>query len=99
MNPALEKADVHLATGQRVRWYMAPSNGRFFVVRVEKPKQDLKNSNPASPFPKPFAATYASEVISLPVVDVPKVSVTQRYKVTFNIEGEGEVDPDLVCSM
>ena len=98
-NPALAKADVHLSAGDSVRW-VTKGGPRFFVKSVVKPDADLKNSNPASPFSKPFSTTYTNEVVSTPVVEVEGAKVVvQRYKVTFDIEGQGVVDPDLVCSM
>ena len=98
-NPALAKADVRLSAGDSVRW-VTKGGPRFFVKSVVKPASDLKNSNPASPFSKPFSTSYTDEVVSTPVVEVGGVKVVvQRYKVTFDIEGQGVVDPDLVCSM
>jgi hypothetical protein len=99
-NAALDQADVRLSAGDSVRWVRKDGQGGFFIKSVVKPAADLKNSNPASPFSKPFSTTYATEVISTPVVNVEGVKVViQRYKVTFNIQGQGGVDPDLVCSM
>ena len=98
-NPALDNADVHLSAGDSVKWVKKEGLG-FFVKGVTKPSADLKNANPASPFSKPFSTTYANEVTSTPVVNINGATVVvQRYKVTFNIEGQGDVDPDLVCSM
>ena len=98
-NADLDKAEVHLSAGDSVKWVKKAGPG-FFIKSVAKPSADLKNSNPASPFSKPFSTTYANEVISTPVVSMGGVKpVVQRYKVTFNIDGQGEIDPDLVCSM
>lgn len=96
-NPLLEKAIVRLKSGQRVRWFS--TNASFFVASVDRPPQDLKNSAPASPFASALATTFANEVISPPVIDVPNVEIQQQYKVSFSIQEVGLVDPDLVCSM
>jgi hypothetical protein len=60
------------------------------------PPQD--KAAPDLPFGKDFPAKHASEVLSPLVPEVPG-NVEQRYKVTFNIQGIGPVDPDVVCSM
>jgi len=94
---------VSVTTAEPIRAvakFFFESDRKFFVKGVTKPSADLKNANPASPFSKPFSTTYANEVTSTPVVNINGATVVvQRYKVTFNIEGQGDVDPDLVCSM
>lgn len=99
--PALEKAVVRLNAGQAVRWV---SKTRFMVVSVEKhevpgsPAAPKKTIAPDTPFVEPFPKEYRNVVLSSPVRDEPG-TVVQRYKASFNIEGVGVIDPDLICSM
>ena len=75
-----------------MRWYSTTHT--FVVVSVVKGKELPRSpSAPATPFAAAFAKVAASEVISS---EVPSIDgeVVQRYKVTFNITGVGNVDPD-----
>src|SRR5687768_12841456 len=99
-DPDLEKAVVRLSAGDRVRWF---STRRFFVASVERHElpgvtPPKKNLAPASPFAAALPKEYRTEVISPPVRDEPG-TIVQRYKASFNIEGVGLIDPDLICSM
>lgn len=96
--PGMENALVRVSTGDRVRWFS--KTNLFTVVSVTKAAPALSPQNKLAP-DTPFAAfppKPASEVLSSLVPDV-EGNVQQRYKVTFNIQGIGEVDPDVVCSM
>jgi hypothetical protein len=100
-NPDMEKAVVRVSAGDRVRWY---STTRFFVASIERHEvpsgstPPKKNLAPNFPFAAAFPKEYRTEVISSPVRDEPG-TIVQRYKASFNIEGVGLVDPDLICSM
>lgn len=98
---AMDPADVKLAVGQRIRWV---SETPFYVVDVTKP--DNPKHQPQStlaPY-RPFGM-FTSKVhvtrLETPLVQnvVSEKPVVQRYKVTFNIVGVGEVDPDIICTM
>jgi hypothetical protein len=87
---------VHVSSGQAIRWFSKTT--KFSVVDVQIHAPALKGA-PPYPFVKPIPKTLvATEIISPPVLDV-EGQITQRYKVSFQIEGQGLVDPDVVCSM
>ena len=98
--PALEKAVARANANQTVRWF---SKTRFIVTSIERhetpgtPPPAKKNLAPDNPFTAPFPKEYRNEVAS--VVRDETGTIVQRYKATFNIEGVGVVDPDLICSM
>jgi hypothetical protein len=88
---------VRVSTGQYIRWFSKAS--QFSVVSVLKdlkgqPQDKAAPDTPFAAFPK----QPASEVLSSPVPEL-KGDVRQRYKTSFNIQGVGLVDPDLICSM
>jgi hypothetical protein len=93
MDPSIVRA----YTGQHIRWFS--KTREFSVVSVVKdPKGQPQNlAAPAAPFAA-FPKQAAREVRSSLVPDLTG-TVIQRYKVTFNIQGVGLVDPDLICSM
>ena len=96
--PGMESALVRVSTGDRVRWFS--KTNLFTVASVTKAGPALSPQNKLAP-DTPFAAfppKPASEVLSSLVPGVAG-NVEQRYKVTFNIQGVGPVDPDVVCSM
>ena len=99
-DPNLEKAVVRANAGELVRW---TSSTRFKVVSVERhevpgsPPPAKKNLAPDSPFLKPLPTEYLMVVEAL-VRNEPG-TIVQRYKATFDIQGVGLVDPDLICSM
>jgi len=101
-NPkAMDPADVKLSFGQRVRWV---STTPFFVVDVTKPEepdhQPQDRLAPLRPFGVFKSEVYATQVETPEVPDVAgEKPVVQRYKVTFNIQNIGLVDPDLICTM
>jgi plastocyanin len=94
----MDASIVRVSAGDRIRWFS--KTNLFTVTSIEKQiaafgPQD--KTAPERPFGDAFAAKPASEVMSTPVPDLPG-KVEQRYKVTFNIQGIGPVDPDVVCS-
>jgi len=98
-DPDLEKAVVRASANERVRWFSAT---RFIVTSVEKHEPPgvappKKNVAPDYPFLEPLPKEFRNEVI-VTVRDEPG-TVVQRYKASFNIEGIGLVDPDLICMM
>lgn len=100
-DPDLEKAVVRASAGERVRWFSAT---RFIVASVEKHETPApagappkKNVAPDFPFLEPLPKEFRNEVTGT-VRDEPG-TIVQRYKASFNIEGVGLVDPDVVCSM
>lgn len=98
---AFDPADVKLVAGQRVRWISKKAS--FRVVDITKPKNPTHEPQdkeaPLRPFGE-FSKAYALQVESPPVPQINgEVVVRQRYKVTFEIENVGLVDPDLICSM
>ena len=98
-NPAMAPAIVRASTGERIRWF---SKTHIFTVTVVKhPKLPPQNdAAPAAPFGKELAVRAASEHVSPPVPDAGGGGkIQQRYKVSFNIDKFGLVDPDLICSM
>ena len=98
--PGMDDALVRVSSDDRIRWFSKAS--LFTVMSVTKASAALLPQNKAAPelpFGKEFTAGKpASEVLSPPVPTLPG-NVEQRYKVTFNIQGIGPVDPDVVCSM
>jgi hypothetical protein len=91
-----EETMVHVSSGQAIRWFSKAT--KFSVVNVQIHQPALKGA-PDYPFVKPIPKNLvATEIISPPVRDV-EGQITQRYKVSFQIEGQGLVDPDVVCSM
>ena len=97
--PGMDNALVRVSTDDRIRWFSKTS--LFTVMSVTKASAGLAPQDKAAPdlpFGKDFPGKHASEVLSPPVPEVPG-NVQQRYKVTFNIQGIGTVDPDVVCSM
>jgi hypothetical protein len=87
---------VHVSSGQAIRWFSKAT--KFSVVDVQIHAPALKGA-PDYPFVKPIPKNLvATEIISPPVRDV-EGQITQRYKVSFRIEGQGLIDPDVVCSM
>jgi hypothetical protein len=98
-DPDLEKAVVSASAKERVRWFSAT---RFIVTSVEKHEPPAgappkKNVAPDYPFLEALPKEFRNEVI-VTVRDEPG-TVVQRYKASFNIEGIGLVDPDLICMM
>ena len=98
-DPDLEKAVVRASAKERVRWFSATP---FIVTSVEKHEPPAggppkKNVAPDYPFVEALPKVFRNEVI-VTVRDEPG-TVVQRYKASFNIEGIGLVDPDLICSM
>jgi hypothetical protein len=95
----MDAAIVRVSAYDRVRWFSKTS--LFTVMSVTKQVAALgpqDKTAPDMPFGKAaFANAPAAEVLSPPVPDLPG-KVEQRYKVTFNIQGLGPVDPDLICS-
>ena len=98
---AMDPSDVKLVAGQRIRW---SSNSRLFrvvsVVKRENPEARPQDKlAPLTPFDK-FPEGLGKNVTSSLVPNLEgAVVVRQRYKVTFEIQGIGFVDPDVVCSM
>ena len=98
-DPDLEKAVVRASAKERVRWFSATP---FIVASVEKHEPPpggppKKLVAPDYPFLEALPKQFRNEVI-VTVRDEPG-TVVQRYKASFNIEGIGLVDPDLICSM
>ena len=98
-DPDLERAVVRASAKERVRWFSAT---RFIVASVEKHEtpagpRSKKNIAPDYPFVEALPKEFRNEV-NVTVRDEPG-TVVQRYKASFNIEGIGLVDPDLICSM
>lgn len=97
--PAMDASIVRVAANDRIRWFSKAS--LFTVTSVTKQDEALgpyDKRAPDMPFGNAFSDSPASEVVSTPVPDLPG-QVVQRYKVAFNIQGIGPVDPDVVCSM
>jgi hypothetical protein len=95
-HPDFGQSMVRAATGDRIRWFS--KTNRFFVASVT-PHDPVLKAAPASPFIEPkLPTTFVNEYLSPPIRDEPG-NVVQRYKVTFEIEKIGRVDPDVVCSM
>jgi hypothetical protein len=98
-NPAMAISIVQASTGDRIRWY---SNTHSFTVSVVKhPKLGPQHPDaPDTPFPdKALLVSPAREKLSSLVPEALKGKIQQRYKVSFNIDGVGLVDPDLICTM
>lgn len=100
---AMDPADVKVSVGQRIRW-VSETAFPFFVVDVTKP-EDPKHEPQDKLAPlRPFG-TFTSKVHENRVETSELLSVgggkpvVQRYKVTFNIQNIGLVDPDLICTM
>lgn len=86
---------VHVSAGQSIRWVSKGERFRVAAVRLHAP---IEKGAPDYPFTSPLPTTMASEVASSAVRDV-EGNVTQRYKISFELEKAGLVDPDVVCSM
>jgi plastocyanin len=98
-NPAMAPAIVRASTGDRIRWFSKTHT--FTVTVVKHPKLAPQNpAAPDAPFGKALAVKAAPEQLSPPVPDAGGGGkIQQRYKVSFDIEKFGLVDPDLICSM
>jgi hypothetical protein len=93
---AFDTTFVRLRTSQRVQWI---SDTPFKVASIVLHDPKLDKDKPAYPFTAPIpTAEFAISVTSPPVRDE-KGDVQARYKVTFDFQELGKIDPDLVCSM
>ena len=100
---AFDPADVKVTVGQRVRW-VSETAFPFYVVDVTKPEdpkhQPQNTLAPVRPFGTFTSKVFQNRVETSEVVGLKSAKpVVQRYKVTFNIRGVGEVDPDIICTM
>ena len=102
-NPKLsalfERTLVRLNRRDYIRW---EANEPFRVAQVRRhpPAAGVKPNPlaPHYPFVEPLPTAFAREVTVGAVLDLSD-EVTQRYKVAFQFEKTGLVDPDFVCSM
>ena len=98
--PGMDDAIVRVAANERIRWFS--TTALFTVTSVTKQLASIggpqDKTAPDTPFGKSIGpGKPASEVVTTPVPDLDG-KIEQRYKVAFNIQGIGPVDPDVVCS-
>ena len=98
--PGMDDSIVRVSANDRIRWFS--TTHMFTVTSVTKQLASIggpqDKTAPETPFGKSIGpGKPASEVTTTPVPDL-EGKIEQRYKVAFNIQGIGPVDPDVVCS-
>ena len=89
---------VQLTARDSIQW-VATSPFRVVEIRRHVDAGQKPNPNaPHYPFLEPLSSNYATTVTVGPVLDLTDV-VVQQYKVNFEFQKFGRVDPDFVCSM
>ena len=91
---AFKQTLVQLGVGDSITW---TANRAFRVVQVRK-HEPIAAGAPAYPFTEELPTAFTTSVTVGAVLNL-EGSVVQQYKVTFEVQGLGRVDPDLVCSM
>jgi hypothetical protein len=91
---AFKQTLVQLTAGDSITW---TANVAFRVVQVRK-HEPIAARGAAYPFTDDLSTEFTKSVTLGAVLDL-EGSVVQQYKVAFEIQGIGRVDPDLVCSM
>ena len=93
-----KKTLVQLSARDSIQWI---ATSPFRVAQIRRHVEEGQKPNPNAPhypFLEPLSTAYATTVTVGPVLDLTDV-VVQQYKVNFEFEKFGLVDPDFVCSM
>lgn len=92
---AFKQTLVQLSPGDSITW---KANLPFRVVSVRRHPGEIEAGAPHYPFLEPLPDNFDKAVTVGRVLDL-SYSVVQRYKVTFEFQKIGLVDPDVVCAM